>query len=78
MLLPLRASIQITSLLLVLIAASSPYSYALSLANEGQAGSQDAQPTKESAEKAAAAGDAKAMNALGDLYYNGKGVPQDY
>ena len=29
-------------------------------------------------EKAAAAGNANAMNNLGDLYFNGNGVPEDY
>ena len=37
-----------------------------------------AENTRESLEKAAAAGDAQAMNDLGELYYEGKGVPQDY
>lgn len=83
--LPLRAAISVTSLLvlvaadtIMLRAASSQRSYAVELYEEGEASPQDAQQTRESLEKAAAAGNAGAMYMLGEMYYSGQGVPQNY
>src|ERR1039458_5085153 len=45
---------------------------------DGGAPVADYQQARKQYEKAAATGDAKAMTALGDLYYFGRGVTQDY
>jgi TPR repeat protein len=64
--------------LLFLLGYASCTATAQNAKSDGGAPVADYQRTKESHEKAAATGDAKAMTAMGDLYYRGEGMPQDY
>src|SRR5580704_2405145 len=82
---PLRATIWIWSMVLVLVASATPVrttffhcNHGICLYALGQGTPRDYLKAKEKYEKEAAGGDPEAMRKLGGLYYHGEGVPQNY